>query len=492
MAETAGEEFAFIVLAVIFIFVIVLVFSYFLLFGFGFTDASTCYLSSQVTNFFYNGLCITQYFCISSSLAQTIGTPPLLGCSPSTQTYSSGSSSAQIFSGTLSSLAECWYQYGANEGLDVLYKNPGLCGVININVGQNLTISNLTQYMQSTAFTTQVSCVNHTAQQACPNYQEGFTCNLQSPTTCIASSDNYFSCKKQSGYVGTYSGYSLATLPLESTTTDNTAANLMGAYLCQASQGCSFNPSVGECTNLTGQASSCTQSYTNFCVKGADNAYTCTVNYDSTTQSYVAPPSCTLSEPVNNDSTVNISYFDYLSPGVNMIYSYRNQTSGESSLVLPNSTKSISHAQLYILYLNAFTNSRLQPQWINLPPECTPEAFLNNYPTRGIQYECSRALAAYGPALLKLSYGNNPGVIGLGGSAVLGYLYGRCSSNSFCNQYIATTATQYVSTAILTTTGLSQCANSLFDAITQAPSELGLTNSNFLGRNQIYVCVVTQ
>lgn len=490
MAETAGEEFAFIILSVIFIFTIVLVFAYFLLFGFGFTNSSTCYLSSQIRNFFYNGLCVSQFFCISSSISHTIGTPPLLGCSTSTQTYTSGSSSSQIFSGTVTSLADCWYQYGANQGLDVLQSSPGLCSVININTTQNLTIANLTQYLQSEAYTTQVSCINHTAQQSCPNYQDGFTCNLQSPNTCTASSSDYFKCITQQGYSRTYSGYSLDNISLTGST-GTTAANLMPSYLCDASQGCSFDASTGSCVNNTGQIGSCTQSYTNFCQKNSTGSYVCTVNYDSTTSSYVAPPSCTLSEPVNNDSVVNVSYFDYLAPGVNMIYSYKNQTNGSSSLVYPNSTKSISKSQLYILYLNSFAGSRLPPTWIDLPQECTPLSFLNNYPTQGIEDECSRALLSYGAVATKIAYGSNPGLIGLGTTSLGGYLYGRCTSNQFCNG-VAPNALNVVSTSLLYTTGLSQCATSLWTAITQAPSELGLAKSNFLGRNQIYVCAVTQ
>jgi hypothetical protein len=491
MAETAGEEFVFIILSVIFIFTIVLVFAYFLLFGFGFTNSSTCYLSSQIRNFFYNGLCVTQFFCLSSSISQTVGTPPLLGCSASAQTYTSGSTSSQIFSGTLTSLADCWYQYGANEGLDVLQNSPGLCGIVNIDTKQNITIANLTSYLQSTAYTTQVSCLNHTAQEACPNYQEGFTCNLNAPNTCIAGSSNYFKCSTQAGYSKTYSGYSPDSIPLTSSTTQTTAANLLQPYLCDSAQGCSFNSAVGACTNSTGQIGSCTQSYTNFCAKNLSGDYVCNVNYDPTTQSYVSPPSCTLTEPVNNDSVVSVSYFDYLAPGINMIYSYKNQTSGKASLVLPNSTKGINKAQLYIVYLNSFVGSRLPPQWINLPSECAPESFLNNYPTSGIEYECSRALLTYGALGLRTPFGKNPGLVGLGSSALAGYLYGRCTSNSLCNQYIAPTGMQYVSTALLTTTGLSQCGESILTAISQAPSELGLAKSNFLGRNQIYVCAVT-
>ena len=72
MAETPGESFIFIVLAVIFIVVIVAIAGYLLLVGVNLSNSSICYVSSEFTNFYYNGLCVSNFFCLSNTL-KTLG-----------------------------------------------------------------------------------------------------------------------------------------------------------------------------------------------------------------------------------------------------------------------------------------------------------------------------------------------------------------------------------------------------------------------------------
>ncbi len=496
MAETGGENIVFLILFVIFIFVIVLVFAYFLLFGFGFTNATSCYGSSQVTNFFYNDLCITKFFCIATTLnAIGIG-PPSIGCTPATQSYTSSSTTGQLFAGITDALGNCWYQYGANSGLDVLYNGPGLCSIVGVsfNNQKNLTFYNLTQYLKSAAFSKQISCLNHTSVQSCADpltsfNPNGFSCDTASPSECEAYSTDYFSCESQQGYIPTYSGYVLRNIFLNDSTkynitTATTAANNLSSYLCDVSQGCYFNKATLSCTNDTGQSNGCSQVFTNFCAETSYGYDNCTAQYDANTGDYEAPVGCTLVEPVNNDSTVNVSYFDYLAPGVNLIYNYKNKTSGKTESVGPYSNVSINDAELYLVYLNSFSNSALPPNTISMPPECVPQTWLNNYPTSGIEYQCTEALAVFGSATTGLALSGGPSIVTLGGLAATGYLYGACQRNNLCNQYIDTTATNAAWTAIYTTSGLQGCMDSLYAGL----QELG--GANFLGRNQIYVCAV--
>ena len=134
----------------------------------------------------------------------------------------------------------------------------------------------------------------------------------------------------------------------------------------------------------------------------------------------------------------------------------------------------------------------MPPNQINLPSECAPATWYNNYPTSGIEYECIRALAAYGASGVKSAYGTiRPGVVTTGATVATGYLFGQCANNKYCNDYIDTPAVNAFSTAIFTTSGLSQCANSLFTFFETLPSYAeGNYNENFLGRNQMYICAV--
>ncbi|MCL4400467.1 MAG: hypothetical protein M1348_01795 [Candidatus Parvarchaeota archaeon] len=539
MAETAGENIVFIILFVIFIFIIVLVFAYFLLFGFGFSNASSCYVSSQISNFFYNGLCATQFFCIASTLQSLEISPPLLGCSPSTQSYSSGSTTGQAFSAVTQSLATCWYQYGGSEGLSVLPGVPvtgnpqtygngsGLCSVINLHLGQNATFYNLTRYLQSATQTTKLSCLNHTAAQSCDNPLSasnpyGFYCDNSYPTECQATSFNYFKClSAPGGYVG---GSNLQSIFLNKNGVNakTTAAINATAQLCDASQGCFFNAAFsnstypdGACFNGTDQAatpSACTQVYTNFCqnisVSGGKfkTNYNCTMNYDSSFGELSPPSSCTLTEPVKNTSTVNVSYFDYLNPGVDLLYSYKNRSTGSSSLVSIYSNISISNTQLYLVFLNSFAGTSYPPQLVSTPKECWPAVFLNNYPNNGIADSCTRALLTFGAAGISTASAK-PGLVTYSAAAGAGFLYGRCIGNTVCDKYIATPAVNAFSTLVFTTSGVSSCAQSLYVGLQETGNSVsndwksfwgwlsGSTytpsNLNFLGRNQLYLCAVS-
>ncbi len=496
MPETAGENYVFLILFAIFAFVIITVFAYFLLFGFGFTNAASCYTSSQIRNFFFNDLCVSQYFCISGSLSSMGIVPPLMGCTPLTQSYSSGSTEYQVFSGVQGGLSACWHQYGGEQQLSVLPNNPGLCGVININLPMNMTFYNLTKYLNSTAFTSQVSCLNHTAQQACPNYQLGYSCDTQSPQVCIAQSSNYFKCQYQQGYSSVLQGYSIENIELNSTKFASTAANNMtNSQLC-APQNCVFNRTIDACTNIsTGAIDNCRQLFTNFCKYTHNNIrmdnqypngqYNCTVEVGN--GEVLPPPSCTLTEPVNRNSTVSVSYYKYLEPGTDLLYSWKNKTSGASTLVEPYSNKSINKAQLYIEFLNSFSKTRSPPKIINLPSqECAPASWLNNYPNAAIQYECTRALITVGAASLRPSRG----IIGV--SALTGISLGLLShycANQPCSEKINTGVNSEIG-GLFTATGLSQCTSAIFTSIASFTSTVTGHPPDFLGRDEMYLCAV--
>lgn len=533
MAETAGESVVFIILFVIFIFIIVLVFAYFLLFGFGFSNASSCFVSSQITNFFYNDLCITQLFCIAPTL-QSLGiSPPLLGCSPSVQSYTGSSTTGQVFSAVTQDLSTCWYKFGGPEGLSVLPGVPvtgnpqqygngsGLCSVISLNLGQNTTFYNLTKYLQSATQSTEISCLDHTPQQSCDNPQSpsnpnGFTCDTNQPTECEASSLNYFQClSAPGGYVG---GSDIQTIFLNTNGVNaKTTAAINGtAALCDPTQNCFFNPgyntnpySYGACVNATGLPGTCTQLYDNFChsvTNGVVTNYNCTMNYDPASATFSAPASCTLIEPVKNTSTINVSYYDFLSPGVDLIYSYKNRSTGTTSLASIYSNLSISHTQLYLVFLNSFAGTSYPPQLVSTPGECYPAVYLNNYPNNGIADECTRALATFGATGIGLAK-SKPGLMTYASAAGAGYLFGRCANNAVCDKYIASPAVNAFTTGLFTTSGLSACAQSLWVGLEEvgtsvsnswqsfwasvtgtsySPSDL-----NFLGRDQLYVCAVS-
>ena len=498
MGESGGEEFVIAIVVVISIAVIIYVFAHFIFLGGSFADSSLCYLSSQATNFFYNGLCLSNYLCFSSTLQSEGISPPLLGCSTTSTAYTSSSSSTQILSGLSTSISQCIYQYGAYQGLDVLPNGPAVCGVNYINSNKNLTFANLTNYLAATTYTTEVSCINHTAAQSCADpvsssNPNGFSCDTLQPSECQATSADYFNCRAESGYTPFTQGFSLDTIPLNTSASSTSAANNLTDYLCEASQGCYFNKAVGTCTNLTGSSLACTDTYTNFCERYPNQSEYCTVGYDPITSTFEAPSSCSLFEPVKSTSVVNVSYASYLKPGVNLLYSYKNSTSAK--FVNITSNESISKSQIYIVYLNSFAGTRFAPKVINLPQECAPISYLNNYPTSGIQYECSRALFSY-VAIAGSGAGVNPGFI-VKSSAIAtggGFLYNECVNASICGSGSALTA---LSTATLKTTGLSQCLSSIW-SFTQAYSienDLskyieGTNGLNFLGRNLVYLCAV--
>ncbi|MCL4391321.1 MAG: hypothetical protein M1284_00860 [Candidatus Parvarchaeota archaeon] len=490
MAETPGESFIFIVLAVIFIIVIVATAGYLLLVGVNLSNSGICYVSSEFTNFYYNGLCISNFFCLSSTLKTAGISPPLFGCTTAASAYGPGSTPSQIFSGVAIDTATCWNQYGANQGLTVLPNGPATCGVVDINTNQNLTINNLTSYLEGNAYTTEVSCLNHTAVQSCSDplsssNPNGYSCDLSDPSICEAQSSNYFQCSSSAGYSFS-SGYSKTYIPLNGSKAPTAALDLTSS-LCEASQGCSFNNALGTCATPNGNTNSCTDLYKNFC-----NGNNCTVGYDSTTKSYEAPPSCTLTEAVKSTSIINESYATYLKPGDNMIFSFKNlSNSSQTKFVDPNSNKSINKAQIYIVYLNSLVGTRFPPSSISLPSECAPATFLNNYPTAGIEYECSRAVvSAVGAKILSPS---NPGLIA--GVTLAGFAGAECYNNSICKNDVAPNALVYTGKLLyssLYATGLEQCAQSLFYFFASLPQEIGISKPNFLGRNLIYICAVTK
>ena len=492
MAETPGESFIFIVLAVIFIIVIVAIAGYLLLVGVNLSNSSICYVSSEFTNFYYNGLCVSKLFCLSSTL-KTLGiSPPLFGCTTATAGYGPGSQPSQVFSTVANDLTSCWNQYGANQGLTVLTNSPAMCSVVDVNINRNITINNLTNYLGTNAYTTEVSCLNHTAVQSCSDpltnsNLNGYSCDLSDPSLCDALSLNYFNCKSQPGYQPFTQGYNtIRYIPLNGTKPPTAAMNL-SSYLCETSQGCSFNTTLDTCSNISGNTASCTDLYTNFC-----NGNNCTVGYDSTTNSYESPSSCVLTEPVKSTSIINESYADYLKPGDNVIFSYKNVSNSSSSgFVLPNSSKSINKAQVYMVYLNSLVGTRFPPSSISLPSECEPATFLNNYPSAGIEYECSRAiLSGVGAKLLSPS---NPGLVV--GATLAGFGSAECSNNVVCKNDVAPNSllyTEKLSEATFAASGIGQCAQSLFSYFSSLPQEIGISKPDFLGRNLIYICIVTK
>ena len=144
MAETPGESFIFIILGTIFIIVIVAIAGYLLLVGVNLSNSGVCYVSSEFTNFYYNGLCVSNFFCLSSTLKSLGIAPPLFGCTTATYGYGPGARPSQVFSTVATDLASCWNQYGANQGLTVLTDSPATCAVVETNTNQNVTINNLT------------------------------------------------------------------------------------------------------------------------------------------------------------------------------------------------------------------------------------------------------------------------------------------------------------------------------------------------------------
>ena len=496
MAETPGENFVFIILGIVFMVFIIIVFGAFLVLGFSLSNSTLCYTSSKFSNFFYNGLCLSNFFCLSSTLQAEGITPPSIGCSPTTQFFSSGSSNSQVFSSVATTLSRCWNQYGASQGLTVSPGSPLLCGVVSLNLGRNVTFSNLTDYLATTPYTTQVSCLNHTAAESCSNplsstNPSGFSCYTSNPTECVSNSNSYFQCFGQQGYSPFTTGYSSTTLPLTSKTDINTAVDNLSQYVCSAAEGCSFNLSIGTCAKPDGSTSGCSTPYTNFCKLNQSGDYVCTVGYDSITGSFEVPNSCQLTEAVKSTSTNNISYLQFLGSGLSInAYSYRNKTSGNSITVPLDSNRSIGSAQLYFYYINSLVGTRFPPYRETLPSnECKPITFEVNYPSAGIEYECSRALLNYGT----LAYGlKTTALTTLAASGVVigGTTYG-CSTNTYCNTYVLSNLGKSVSTFLLKTTGLEQCGQSIIGFFQNIGSDILGQNVNFLSSGQIYICAVT-
>lgn len=516
MAETGGEYTVFWIAFAIMAFVIIAVFAYFLLFGFGFSDSSLCYASSGLRNFINTGLCVTNLACLSSTLNSLGLVPPLYGCSPATSAYS-GSDTTSAFAGITTALSTCWYQYGGDQGWAVVQDQAPICSEISLNLNSNITFYNFTKYLNATAYSTTPSCVGHTAQQACPNYGEGYTCDTQQPNLCELSTNNYFRCEDSANY--NPGPGQITNIPLNTPNKATTAANNMSGYLC-SEVGCSFDTQadsgVGACVNATGSSSACTQYYLNFCSQNPPSQqgfgkYNCSVVYNSVTDSFYAPAGCTLTENINPGVTSNMTFYNYLQPGINLFMTWYNKTSGSyeyvrsgggtqailrsngtyGSVTSPNAiNRSLSHAQLYILFLNSLAGTRFVPSTISLPPECASFTYLNNYPGSCYDY-CARAAVFY-YALYK-GAGRRLGVTTVsalaGAGLVTGATTAACASNSGCNQYILQPGyndlTNVISTGLFTTSGLSQCVSCISGYL----SNLG-SHPAVLGENEMYMCAV--
>ncbi|MGC8698869.1 MAG: hypothetical protein ACP5RE_01645 [Candidatus Acidifodinimicrobium sp.] len=494
MAETAGEMFVIMIVVIISVVFIFYIFGQFLLLGFNFSSSSLCYVSSNIRNFFYNDLCLTQFFCISSFLSAIHLTPPMLGCSTLVSTYSGNYPVSSVFTGIASTLSTCFYQYGAFNHLTVFRYNPQLCGVSNININQNFSLYNFTEFLNNTKYTSEKSCMGYTASQACPHAAEGFSCDSQAPTTCIKTETNFFTCSVNgSNYVPTYPNYNLITVPLNATKGTLAADNNASLDLCVGSQGCAFDRYIGSnglCVNATGYSSPCTQAYTNFCNASKNS---CSMDYDAVTGSLVPPPSCTLSEPVFSNATTNVSYFDYFQPGVDLFFSYWNKSGGKKAVAINPFNKSVDlqKSTLYMVYLNSMTNTRFPPVELNLPSECVPETFINNYPFNCYTY-CARATAIYGSLFVGTAEAN-PGPMVIGGAFAAGAL--TSVTFSYAKQYnlIASSIGQAgleEAGALYTLSGLPNCVSCIIQTFT-SPVDTTFHGDNLLGRNILYVCAVT-
>lgn len=492
--ETAGEMFILMMFIVIGVVLIFYVFGQFLLLGFNFSSSSLCYVSSNIRNFFYNDLCLTQFFCISSFLSSIHLTPPMLGCSTLVSTYTGNYPTSAMFTGIASTLSTCFYQYGALNHLTVFRYGPQLCGVSNIHINQNFSVYNFTEFLNKTTYTTEKSCIGYNSSQACPHAAEGFSCDTQAPTTCIKTETNFFTCSVNgSSYVPTYPNYDLVTVPLNATKGKLAADNNASIDLCVGSQGCSFDRYAGTdgmCVNATGYSSSCTQSYTNFCDVSNNS---CSMNYDAITGSLLPPPSCTLSEPVFSNATTNVSYFDYFQPGVDMFFSYWNKSGGKNAVAINPLNKSIDlqNSTLYMVYLNSMTNTRFPPVEVNLPSECVHETFINNYPTSCYTY-CARATAIYG-SLFVGTAAYNPGPMVIGGAFTAGALTGVVFHYAGQYNLITPTVGQAIleeGGALYTLSGLPSCLSCIYQTFT-GPVDTIFYGDNLLGRNILYVCAVS-
>ncbi len=516
MAETGGEYTVFWIAFAIIAFVIISIFAYFLLFGFGFSDSSLCFASSGLRNFINTGLCVTNVACLSSTLNSLGLVPPLYGCSPSTSAYS-GSNANTAFSGIVTALSSCWYQYGGDQGWAVIQDQAPICSEISLNLNSNVTFYNFTKYLNVTAYSSTPSCVGHTAEQACPNYAKGYACDTQQPNLCELSTNNYFQCEDSVNYNA--GPGQVINIPLNTPNKATTAANNMSEYLC-SQVGCSFVPTAdsgaGACENASGSINACTQYYLNFCSQNPTSEqgfgkYNCSVVYNSVTDSFYAPASCTLTENINSGITSNMTFFNYLQPGINLFMTWVNKTSGAYEYVRPGGAtdeipytngsfktlsspdainRSISHAQLYILFLNSLSGTRFVPSTISLPSECAPFTYLNNYPGSCYDYCARAAIFYYG---LYKGAGRKLGITTVSALAVTGIAAGSttaaCSSNSGCNQYILQPGyndlTNVISTGLFTTSGLSQCVSCISGYLSNAFGHPGV-----LGENEMYMCAV--
>ncbi|MCW1301766.1 MAG: hypothetical protein OH316_01360 [Candidatus Parvarchaeota archaeon] len=493
MAETGGEAFVLMMLTVIVVVFIFYIFGQFLLLGFNFSSASLCYVSSNIRNYFYNDLCLTQFFCISSFLSSMHLTPPMLGCSTTVSTYAGNYPTSAMFTGITNTLSTCFYQYGAFNHLSVFRYGPQICSVVNIRTDYNFSFYNFTKYLNSTTYTKVKSCIGYTASQACPHASEGFSCDSQAPTTCTMSESNYFTCKVNgSNYVPNYPNYNVVEMPLNASKGTLAADNNASLDLCVGSQGCTFNRYAGEnglCENATGYSNVCTQYYTNFCNVSKN---TCYMNYDPVTDSVLPPPSCTLSEPVFSNATTNETYFDYFQPGVDLFFSYYNTSSGKKAVAVNPLSKmyDLQKSTLYVVYLNSMTGTRFPPVQIHLPSECVQGTFINNYPTTCYDY-CARSALVYGSALAGVA-ALNPGPMLVTGAfaagAFSGAVFKEASGYGLISSSISQAALEEAG-ALFSLSGLPQCASCLLSSFTNPASVL--SGASMLGRNIIYVCAVT-
>jgi hypothetical protein len=483
MAETGTEYTGYTIIFALTVGVILLVFGLIAIVAYSAAHGNICLASALVRNFYYNDLCFPSIgglgspFCLTSTLSG-LGLMPPLECPTQVASYSGNVKATDIWDRLSSMMTTCLNQYGFSSGLQVNYNGPLFCGVVTTSVNYTLTLSSFFNYLENKIYNKSVnSCLLNP--HACP---QGYSCDTQNPNLCETTTANYSICSSQSNYVATYPGYSLETIPLVGDTIS--AANNMSQYLCDAAQGCYFNATLGKCVSTL--VPFCEQVWQNFCFSNSSGKY-CHVQYSSELLPHFLPPlSCNVYTKVN--ATYNETYFDFLSPGGISLFTVYNPSTGAVYKGNQGLYQNLSHAQIYVYYLNSFTGTHLPPNSYSSPPGCPPFTIYNSISSTCWFTDCVRSFAV-APAF---SYGPFKGVgIAITGTAItgafvdyIGSQYSKGALSMYFNYGVQAFAKVY-GTVIFQTSGFQQCASCIWNSM----AEHVTPDSIILGSNRLLVCI---
>ncbi|RLG17715.1 hypothetical protein DRN62_00325 [Nanoarchaeota archaeon] len=326
---------------------------------------------------------------------------PLIGCAPTSIRY--GEVRAEDLMRTIAFEAgRCYQQYGGGEW-NVMWlsgENPRPCSSIYADLGdQMITFEDLSNFFKTIKFSSRLDCRD--CEHACP---EGFVCDYEHPEQCVRSEANPLICeafgvppKCSEGSLKRIRGseeeifdvlsdfaceqYDFSTF-LEEGCFDGTDAG--STYLGEPVGGvCSSGVLLRNVCISFGELDGEATIPEDMCVSyGGDGGAEyecmyCEEVVDGKTHLYKTD-FCLIHQPTNDSCRKEITYYDYLLPGIKTIYTYRDPS--ESFVVLENESNHpiTGKVRIFIEFLDSFSGTGKHEGIRYLPPECGVLTFVDS------------------------------------------------------------------------------------------------------------------